>query len=334
MIKKSYSFNDLWLVPQYSEVETRANVNLSVSIREFTYQHPVIPANMATISGYDMCNLNVKLKGLSIAHRFQTHEDQLNIFKKLTQQNNLINVSNYFAISVGVKAEEMSLVKQFMDSDGKIICIDIAHGDSKLCVDMIRRIKSDYPDCLLIAGNVATKHGAMRLWNNGADVVKSGIGAGGLCTTRITTGNGVPMMTCLMDCYTNKPNNKYLISDGGIKYIGDFTKALCFSDMVMAGSIFSGTDETPGETIYENGKRYKTYAGSSTYKNRKEGVVVLVEAKGPATNVFNSIFQGIESGCSYQGVDNLEALKIDPEFVESSFSGYIEATPHTSGLIK
>ena len=220
-------------------------------------------------------------------------------------------------------------IKLFLDLDVKIFCIDVAHGDHKLCVDMCKYISKMSPDCLLIAGNVATASGALRLWDAGAILVKCAVGNGSLCSTRIEAASGVPQFTVISDVAEVKPKDKYFISDGGMRFAGDFAKALCFSDMVMTGNVFAGCDECPGNIISINGVAHKEFSGSSTHKtNHIEGVKAMVPVKGKAQNILTKILEGIQSACSYQGVDNLTDLKENPTFIKITNAGFIESHPH------
>jgi len=252
MIREGLTFDDVLLVPQHSTVNSRSkDVDISVKMGKSTFYHPIIPANMKTVTGKDMADVICHNYGLAILHRFMPAEEQLEIAEYITD----IHGTTSFAVSVGVKDSDRNLITKFVNVGIGIICIDIAHGDSKQCLTAISWIKENYPHVFLIAGNVATGEGAVRLWRAGADVVKVGIGPGSLCTTRIETGNGVPQLTALMDVcekrsqFMDKKNPKYIIADGGIKSAGDIVKALCFSDMVMAGNLFAGCEETPGNRL-------------------------------------------------------------------------------------
>jgi IMP dehydrogenase len=330
MIREGLTFDDVLLVPQYSELASRSLVDLSVTIKNFTFKHPIIPANMKTIAGPELCKVNSCLGGLSILHRFMSIDEQLQVAKEMINSH-----SDNFAISVGVQAADKENIKQFADIGVKIFCIDVAHGDSKLTVDMCNWIKNNYPNVLLIAGNVATGSGAKRLWLAGADVVKVGIGPGSLCTTRVETGNGVPQLTALMDVFQTRENmqtqmSNFIIADGGLKNAGDIVKSLCFADMVMAGNIFAGCNETPGDTIIMNGVSYKNYVGSSTHKaNHIEGVAAMVPAKGKFNDILTKLLEGLSSGCSYQGVQNLLELKDNPTFIKITNAGLKESHPHS-----
>ena len=226
-----------------------------------------------------------------------------------------------------------------------MVCIDIAHGDSQQCVEMIQWLRNNHSELFIIAGNVATGSGAKRLWRAGANVVKVGVGPGSLCTTRIETGNGVPQLTALMDVaeaqrelmalYKTKDNPELakrqfpFISDGGIKDAGDIVKALCFADMVMIGNMFAGCEEAPGHVINIDGRSYKEYVGSSTHKaNHIEGVAAIVPYKGSVDKILLKLTEGLQSGCSYQGAHNLSALKDNPVFIRITGAGLKESHPH------
>jgi IMP dehydrogenase len=330
VIRDGLVFDDVLLVPKYSAIDSRATgVDVSVKIKNVTYLHPIIPANMQTITGHEMAQAVSRSGGLAIVNRFMPFEDQLNIAKK--EKDNLNNIG----FSVGVKQEYKDYVKIFSEYGVNIFCIDIAHGDSKGGVNMTSWIRDNYPEATIIAGNVATGNGALRLWNAGADIVKVGVGPGSLCTTRIETGNGVPQLTALMDVAEARKyrlqdsKSAFIIADGGIKNAGDIVKALCFADMVMAGNIFAGCTETPGTVLSIMGKTYKEYRGSSTHKtSHVEGVAAIVPTKGTFKSILDKLIEGLRSGCSYQGAANLQELKEDPEFIRITNAGLIESYPH------
>jgi len=334
-IRDGLCFDDVMLIPQYSGVKSRSDVDVSVMIKDIKFSHPIIPANMQTITGEKMIEVAALNGGLSILHRFIPLEEQLEIIQNLKSKN----ILDFAGVSLGVTEQYKEHVYKFLSLGVTIFCIDIAHGDSTHCVDMIKWIRSiNTYSPIIIAGNVATGSGAKRLWEAGADVVKVGIGPGSLCTTRIETGNGVPQLSALIDVanardeYLKNSNyNKkiYIISDGGAKSSGDFVKSLCFSDMVMTGNVFAGCVETPGSFFSIMGKTYKEYKGSSTHKtNHVEGVVTMMPTKDKFENILKKILEGISSGCSYQGAHNLSELKDNPEFVKITNAGLIESHPH------
>lgn len=345
-MQESLTFDDVLLVPQYSDIESRSEVDVSVKLSKgIETKHPLIPANMKTIAEIDMCRAMYQSGGMSIVHRFMSIEDQIAIPTKLAKEFDS-NVWNFVGLSVGVKKEDYNTVDLFAKSGAKILCVDVAHGHSKLCIDMCKYIASKYPNMFLIAGNVATAEGAMALWRVGVDAVKVNVGSGALCTTRIETGNGVAALSAIMDvakANTRWKNNiwtdvrlprRFIIADGGVKSAGDCVKALCFADLVMCGSLFAGTDECPGNILEEDGFRYKEYVGSSTHKSsRIEGVRARVPVKGKVSDVLQHLKDGIQSGCSYQGAHNLTELKSRPQFVRITNAGLIESHPHIKGKV-
>ena len=340
MIRDGITFDDILLVPQYSTVKSRSKVDLSVKLGSLEYKHPIIPANMQTVTGRAMVLAIIESGGLPILHRFMPIEDQLNIAKNIVDVYGDKNI----AISIGVKEEDSLYVHKFMSVGVKIFCVDVAHGDSEQCINMVSWLKERKPKPFVIAGNVATGEAAKRLWLAGANVVKVGVGPGSLCTTRIETGNGVPQLTALIDVaqaqkelltYYKLTDDSDLtrhfpfISDGGIKSAGDIVKALCFADMVMVGNLFAGCVETPGDVMKIDGRTFKNYVGSSTHKtNHVEGVVALVPTKGTFNSVLAKLLEGLSSGCSYQGAHNLIDLKDNPVFIKISNSGLRESHPH------
>lgn len=341
MIREGLTFDDVLLVPQHSTVESRSKVDISVKWGCLHFAHPIIPANMKTVTGEEMAVRIIKSGGLAVLHRFMEEKEQLRIANKIFDDHG----NEHFAVSIGVKPSDKEMIGRFWDAGIRIACIDVAHGDSNSCAEMASWIKGKYPDMFIIAGNVATGEGARRLWTAGADVVKVGVGPGSLCTTRIETGNGVPQLTALMDVaevqrqlnelertrhYPHEKRRKYpFIADGGIKSAGDIVKALCFADMVMVGNMFAGCEETPGRRVEIDKVVYKEYVGSSTHKtNHIEGVAALVPTKGSYDSVLTKLLEGLRSGCSYQGAHNLEELKDNPAFIRITNAGLKESHPH------
>lgn len=340
MIREGLTFDDVLLVPKYSTITSRSEIDLSVEWRDFKFKHPIIPANMKSVISEEMIIEIISSGGLAILHRFMDIEEQYTIAKQTIDKWG----HNNFAVSVGIKNEDLEHIVYFHQLGVRIVCIDIAHGDSNHCVEMIKSIKNLFPDITVIAGNVATGEGAKRLWKAGADIVKAGVGPGSLCTTRIETGNGVPQLSCIIEiaeaqkqmneleirAYSYDSRRTFpFISDGGIKNAGDIVKALCFADMVMVGNLFAGCKESPGITHTINGICHKEYAGSSTHKaNHVEGVVAWVPCKGTYKEVSIPLLEGVQSGCSYQGCVNLARLKDNPVFIKITNAGLRESHPH------
>lgn len=333
-LRDGLCFDDVLLIPQYSTVKSRSTVDVSVKLAgKLKYSHPVIPANMKTVTGVEMAWAVAQSGGLAVIHRFMPLEEQGWIAEDIIDNFGEKSI----AVSVGVKPEDAASISFFLEKGVRVFCIDVAHGDSEQTIEMIKHIKKLDSDVTVIAGNVATGKAANRLWKAGADVVKVGVGPGSLCTTRIETGNGVPQLTALIDVadirdqlQRNSDGRVYsIIADGGIKNAGDIVKALCFADMVMVGNLFAGAEETPGQILSIEGKTYKEYVGSSTHKsNHIEGVAALVATKGKYEDILRKLLEGLRSGCSYQGVESIGQLQEGPEFIRITNAGLKESHPH------
>lgn len=191
-IKEGLTFDDVLLVPKHSKIKSRSEIDLSVKINDFTFNHPIVPANMKTIIGEKMA-LEIYLnKGMGLMHRFLPIDVQIKSIVDIVKSLGKYDVFDYIGFSIGVQKEDLKNVNKIVDAGGSIICIDIAHGDSKQCIKMIEWIKKAYPKTLLIAGNVATGSGAKNLWTAGADIVKVGVGGGCFAAgTRVLMSNGI-----------------------------------------------------------------------------------------------------------------------------------------------
>ncbi len=255
--------------------------------------------------------------------------------------------------AVGVTNDMMDRVKALVEAKVDLIVLDTAHGHSIGVIDAVKEIKAEYPDLQVIAGNVATGEATEDLIKAGADAVKVGIGPGSICTTRVITGIGVPQITAIMNCA--KVAKKYsvpIIADGGIKYSGDITKALAVgANVVMIGSLFAGTSESPGEEELYEGRRFKVYRGmgslaamgegskdryfqENTKKLVPEGVEGRVEYKGPLGDVAYQLVGGLRSGMGYVGAENIKQLQEKAKLVKITNAGLIENHPHDIHITK
>ena len=249
------------------------------------------------------------------------------------------------AIGVGADCESRSAA--LLASGADFLVLDSAHGHSANILKAIREVKHSFPNCQLIAGNVGTYDGAKAILEAGADTVKVGIGPGSICTTRIVAGVGVPQVTAVMEAVrAAKELGRCVIADGGIKYSGDVVKALAVgANTVMIGSLFAGTDESPGETILYQGRTYKIYRGMGSIdamkdgsgdryfqdKSKKlvpEGIVGRVPHKGAVSESIYQLVGGLRSGMGYVGAANLEELTGKAKFVEISSAGLRESHVH------
>ena len=253
--------------------------------------------------------------------------------------------------AVGVKGDFMQRTEALLDAGVDVIVVDIAHGHSENAINTVKNIKKAFPNCELIAGNVATAQGTEDLIKAGVDAVKVGVGSGSICITRVITGSGVPQLTAVLDCAKiGNEHNVPIISDGGTRTSGDATKALAAgAHSVMIGGILGGTDESPGSTISKNGKRFKIYRGMASLGaslGRKskdsgnagltddlndyvaEGVEGMVPYRGSVTDIITQMTGGIRSGLSYCGAHNIQQMHKNAEFIKISRAGFAESQPH------
>lgn len=345
-IREGLSLDDVLLVPQHSTVKSRKDVDVSVELSKgLKISSGIIPAPMKTISGGDMISAVHKSGGMGIYHRFMPWAEQMAAC--ISANNTMVNAFDHIGFSVGAKSEDYDKVDWFVSQGVKILNIDMANGHSDLCINMTKYIATKYPQVFLISGNVATRVGARDLWEAGADAVRVSIGNGSLCSTRIQTGNGVPLLTALSDVayirlkltdnYASPQIKKplFIIADGSCKTSGDLVKAFCFADLVFSGNLFASCEETPGDIAEINGEKYKSYEGSSTHQTSNiEGVKALVKCKGTYNEVMTKLLDGLRSGMSYQNAHTMKQLQDNPEFVRITNNGLIESRPNVEGIIK
>lgn len=261
------------------------------------------------------------------------------------------------AAAVGVKSDTLERIEMLMSAGADAVVIDTAHGHSEGVLKVIAKTCEAFKnrDIQIVAGNVATAEGAKALADAGVDAVKVGIGPGSICTTRIIAGIGMPQMTAvMMAADALKGTGVPVIADGGIRYSGDITKALAAgASTVMAGSLFAGTEESPGETIILNGRKFKSYRGMGSLEAMEngskdryfqdmeadikklvpEGIVAQVPYKGTVSEVVYQLVGGLRSGMGYVGAKNVEALR-NAKFVRITNAGYLESHPHDVTITK
>ena len=255
--------------------------------------------------------------------------------------------------AVGVTSDTMDRVAALVDAQADCIGLDTAHGHSEGVLKMVEKIRAAYPNLTIIAGNVATAPACEDLIKSGADVVKVGIGPGSICTTRVVAGIGVPQITAIMDCAEAADKyGKTIIADGGIKYSGDIPKAIAAgASAVMMGSLFAGTEESPGATEIYQGRSYKVYRGMGSLaamaegsKDRyfqegqkklvPEGVEGRVPYKGPLSETVFQLIGGLRSGMGYCGSRDIQTLRQTGEFIRITSAGLIESHPHDITITK
>jgi IMP dehydrogenase len=337
-------FDDVVLVPQYSDIESRKSIDTSVSlINEIYKKHlriPIISSPMSTVTETNMCNMMSKAGGLGIIHRYNTIDEQTKLLSCVVNKD-------HRAAAVGVTGDYKERLDELVKNKLKIVCLDIAHGDHIIMTKAIEYVKNKYPSLFIIAGNVATKHGYARLHQAGAHAIRTSIGSGSICTTRIQTGHGIPTFHAVVDCFEEKKNlinegvenPPLIIADGGIKNSGDIVKSLAAgADLVILGSMLSGTKETPGEITKDTlGREIKQYNGMASKVAQKawkgsyssiEGIPSNVLYKGSVESVIKEIMVNVRSGMSYSGAKNLEELREYAIFKRQTTQSHQEGQAH------
>jgi IMP dehydrogenase len=257
--------------------------------------------------------------------------------------------------AVGVGPEREARVAALRRAGVDVICIDTAHGHTRNVIDAIKATKSEWPGVEVVAGNVATSEGAKALCDAGADALRVGMGPGSICTTRVISGVGVPQITAIMDTVAiAEPRNIPVIADGGIRFSGDITKAIAAgANSIMIGSLFAGTEESPGETILYQGRTYKLYRGMGSLgamnertgdrygqlgvsdgKHVPEGIEGRVPHRGSLASNIEQLVGGLQSGMGYLGAANLAELRKRAKFVKVSDAGMRESHVHDVFITK
>jgi IMP dehydrogenase len=338
------TFDDVLIVPKRSSIHSRKDVSLKTRlVGDLTLELPIISANMDTVTELPMATAMAGLGGMGVIHRFipdaQTHAD-------LVSRQPAPRV-----MAIGVKPGDLDKVALVKECQG--VLIDVAHGHSDRVLETIHDLRERFPGMWVIAGNVATAEGAWDLLEAGAHAIKVGVGPGAVCTTRIVTGCGVPQLTAILKVRAalnrwwdverrkSRPRAQHpptLIADGGIRNSGDIVKALVAgADTVMIGSLFAGTDEAPGEVIYEDGKAYKLYRGMASAgamqvvgaDRTPEGISTLIPYKGPLAALIRELDGGIRSGLSYCNSASIEDLHQQTiELTRVTPASQSESKPH------
>ena len=292
-----------------------------------------------------------KLKGMITAKDFQKASD----FPLAAKDH---NGALLVGAAVGVGEESYSRIEQLHEAGADVIVIDTAHGHTNRVISIVKSTKKKYPDMQLIAGNIATSEAAIALADAGVDAVKVGIGPGSICTTRIIAGVGMPQVTAILDvAHALSSKNIPVIADGGIRYSGDLAKAIASgADTIMIGSLFAGTDESPGEVELYQGRTYKSYRGMGsigamaqqygskdryfqdnvevTEKLVPEGIEGRVPCKGSLSNIVDQLIGGLRQSMGYTGCKNVKELQENTELIRITDAGKKESHVHDVTITK
>ncbi len=296
-----------------------------------------------------MVDENGKLKGLITYKDITKTKDRPNSCK---DDKGRLRVAG----AVGIAADTLDRVTALINANVDAISIDTAHAHTKSVIGILRDIKRNYPSVEVIVGNIGTAEAAKKLADEGADSLKVGIGPGSICTTRIIAGVGVPQLSAIYNVSKAVEGSGIpVIADGGIRYSGDIIKALAAgADSIMAGSLFAGVEESPGDTIIYNGRKFKSYRGMGSIEAMQqgskdryfqdieddiqklvpEGIAARVPYKGTLSEVIYQLIGGLRAGMGYLGAKNIQVLKKDGKFVRITHSGIIESHPHDVSITR
>jgi IMP dehydrogenase len=355
-IKVALTYDDIQLVPKYSKITSRKNVNLcTLFTKRYGIIRPFVAAPMDTVCESDMAIEMMRQGGVGVIHRFMTIEQQVEYVKKAHEYKNM-SINNEQTMyenwgvmyddwhaefkdipvcaAVGANGDFYERSKALIEAGANVILIDVAHGHHENVKSAIQKVKSINSRVDVIAGNIATADAADDLIEWGADALRVGVGGGSLCTTRIKTGFGVPNVTCLNEICA--VSTIPVIADGGIRTSGDIAKAIALgADTVMLGSILAGTEEAPGSIIEKPNGLYKRYRGAASLETKMthgqearnvEGESTVIPYKGGVKYIIESVTDGLRSAFSYAGAKSFREYK--PEIVQVTGAGQNEAKPH------
>ncbi len=354
ILYEGLTFDDVLLIPQKSdvlpnEVDVRARLTNKIELNI-----PLMSAGMDTVTEWELAVAIAREGGIGIIHKSMSIEDQAAMVAKVKTADLLLPTAIADAkgqllcgAAVGATGDVLDRIQALAGSGVDVVAVDTAHGHSQNVIRTIAYVKEAFPDLQVIAGNVATGQATEELIKAGADAVKVGMGPGSICTTRIVAGIGVPQLSAIMNCC--EAADKYgipIIADGGIQYSGDVVKAIAGGgSVIMIGSLFAGTTESPGSVVTINGANYKVYRGmgstgamqkgssdryfqSGSKKYVPEGVEGLVPYRGDVKDIIFQLIGGLRSGMGYCGTKNLQELRDNTQFVKISGAGLHESHPH------
>ncbi len=329
---RAITYDDVLLVPAYNHHESRRIVDTTVTDRlnKLTLSLPVMSSNMDTITESKMANFMHAKGGIGVMHRFLSIEENVKELKAC---------KGAVFVSIGCSQAELERAEALRDAGADFFCVDVAHGHAKYVGKTLKSLRQILGSRCIMAGNVATYAGADYLASCGADIIKAGIGGGSVCSTRIKTGFGIPMLTCIQDCTRS---DRSIVADGGLKTPGDIVKALAFgADFVMIGGMLAGTEPTPGKIITKaDGSRVKQYRGMASREAQEsylgqmhewktaEGVSAEVPYRERADELLSDIIGGLRSGLTYAGANTVRELQRKLNYVEITQAGRIESLPH------
>jgi IMP dehydrogenase len=326
------TFDDVLMIPAYNHYESRRLVDISSTDKtgKLSLALPVMTSNMDTITESTMANFIGGKGGIGVLHRFMSVEANIEEFKRCTTP---------VFVSIGTNQLDLARAEALRDAGANYFCIDVAHAHAKYVGQTLKKLRKLLPNACIMAGNIATYAGADYLASCGADIIKAGIGGGSVCSTRIKTGFGVPMLSCIQDCART---DRSIVADGGLRTPGDIVKALAFgADFVMLGGLFAGTRPTPGVVLTKpDGRKVKVYRGMASREAQEdfmggmhewktsEGVATEVMYREDEEAIVADLIGGLRSGLTYGGAATLRELQRKLNYSVVSQAARIESLPH------
>lgn len=335
--RETMTYDDVLLVPKYSEIRSRKEIDVSSKLDDnITLQLPVIASPMDTVSGFEMASYLSKAGGLAVIHRYMGTADQTRIVTDLKSETGSV-----IAAAIGTGREHILRARCLAHVGIDILCIDVAHGHHVAVRETLDALRSEstFDNIHIMAGNIATAKAVYDLAKWGAHSIRVGIGGGSICSTRVQTGHGVPTLQSVMDCaFAADDCGVKLIADGGIRNSGDIVKSFAAgADFVMLGSLLAGSHEAPGRIITMGDRKYKEYRGMASaeaqmdWRGRTaslEGVSSMIPYKGPVAPIVEQIENGIRSGFSYSGARTLSQFQATAEMIQQTPAGQLESSTH------
>ncbi len=358
-MQRTLCFDDVLLVPQYSEIESRTNVNLSVPGFDDQHAHlvqgyptlgcPIVGSPMDTVMSPSAAKVLDDFGGFGVLHRYCKIDEAVKMYAEATTSSKLLNAM----VAIGATGDYLERATALYEAGCRAFCVDVAHGHHSSVKSALKELRAKFGnDIHIMTGNVATLEAFNDLADWGSNSIRVGVGGGSMCSTRIRTGHGIPTLQSIMDC-AKSDRDVFIVADGGIRNSGDAVKALAAgADMVMLGSILAGHDESPGDVVDEHGLNYRSggIPGVALFKKFRgmasreaqlnwrgrvsvvEGESTMVPYKGPMRNTIQDLLEGIRSGLSYSGARSIREFRTKARFVTVTSNGVVENRPHGKSL--
>lgn len=341
MFEISYTFDDVVLLPQYSPLDSRSTVSLATKLSLVELKLPIISSPMDTVTGSDMACWIGLSGGMGILHRYNTIEEQVDLIRKANNsasngKKTVLggNLRFLTGAAVGVNGDSWERAQALVEAGVNLLCIDVAHGHTKATGEQLRRISDKYPNIELMSGNICTTEAAKFSIDNGATVLRVGVGGGSVCTTREVAGVGLGQLSAIYEIA--EMSTKPIVADGGIRKSGDIVKALAAgADAVILGNLLSNYPISAAPIVGDQ-KIFRGMASDSALSEYKgptaeyvvEGEHCLVDIDHDFENTFKTLVKGIRTGFSYLGAKNLNELRANAQFRTVTNNGLREGTPH------